>query len=286
MHGACRAVAVAAHNFTGALAALSIKFVPGRGVDWSPPTELGQLETVTRKLIASTDRTPSWWVVQVPSDRRRRRFNLLVLDKDRRPLSFIKLTTNPLNALAVRAQSIFSERPPTTFWAPSLLFSGRLEGWSYTALTPMPNVAHWPARLTPSGRHAIVEEFQQLIGHSADALPIHGDFGPWNVRRMANSVLAVVDWEEMTFGPPAADELWHSVCRWAERRSANSIQAVLAELPHYSSGTIRGAARFWVDRLRRPEAEEVDQRLAMPDHLASSGTSRGNLLQKLAASAW
>jgi hypothetical protein len=285
VHGACQVAAVAAHTFTGALASLHIKLVPGRGVDWSPPTELGQLEAITKKLVAHRG-TPRWWVVQVPSDHRRRRFNLLVLDEDRRPLSFIKLTTNPLNELAVRAQSTFSEQPPTLFWAPSLLSSGRLEGWSYTALTPMPNLPHWPARIAPATRQTIVEEFQQLLGRSIDSVPLHGDFGPWNVRRMSNSVLAVVDWEEMTLGPPAADEVWHSVCRWADRRSATSIQRVLAELPHYSSDHIVTAARFWVDRLGRPEAEEIDKQLAMPERLALSSSRRAALLHRLAAANW
>lgn len=40
-------------------------------------------------------------------------------------------------------------------------------------------------------------------------VPMHGDFAPWNVRRLSDGRVAVLDWENLAWAPPNADSVYY-----------------------------------------------------------------------------
>lgn len=149
-----------ANQMTGWLAAHSVRLVPGSDVAWEVPAEEPLFrDWVDRAGDALRTRVGSW-VVQLPIDRRRRRFSLLLLDLGRWPVGFAKFTGNPANPLAVRALARFADQPTRAFWSPQLALAGRLGDYSFVLTSPMPNRPHCPAVLTPQHRRQILGEIQ------------------------------------------------------------------------------------------------------------------------------
>lgn len=272
VHGACTRLAVLAQTISGLLASFRVSLVPAQQTAWEPPCEPALVSACLDEVARVTGRSARSWAVQLPQDRRRRRFNLLLLDEERRPYSFIKFTANALNPRATAMHRRFAQEPPLAFWAPAYQASGDDGSWYYLALTAMPNLPHGPARLSAGARRRLLGEIQAT--GSADEgrtlVAVHGDFGPWNVRRLINRRVAVVDWEELTTGPPAADELWHSITWWTQRaRPIVTVEKVLRELELIGQAEIGLAASYWMDRLSQPETAEIDQNVAMPPRLAA-----------------
>lgn len=270
VHSACRPLALAANTLSGFLSGIQLALVPGRRWNWSPKcgTELIAecLEKVSEMATA-----PMWIVVQLPRDARRRRFNLLLLDRRRRPISFVKFTTNRPNLMAISTHKRLADRAPANFWAPSFIASGDDGTWHFLALSAMPNLPHYPARLSPASRRELVTEIQSWVDSVGDErnATVHGDFGPWNVRRLADRRIAIVDWEDMTIGPASVDELWHLLTWYNQRhRRPISITRTLAELEPTSAHEIARAAKFLLERLSQPEPADVDHAAYMPSRLA------------------
>jgi hypothetical protein len=287
LHGAVRHVALLAHGVTGWLAGRDIRLVPGRNVTWRPPLAVDLFDQWFSLVQERLDIVARSWVVQLPTDRRRRRFNLLLLDARRVPIAFVKVTANPPNPMSIGALSRFNDEPPTSFWVPRLALDGRLEHLSYVVTSAMPNKSHRPAILLPDVRHRVVKEIQARLADLATppSVVVHGDFGPWNVRQLRDGRLAIVDWEETAAGVVAADELWHSVCLQRHRQPlGKTLTRVRAELAHHSSEDVVVAARFWVDRLGRPQPAEVDESISMPNrHRIASARTR-EVLEALSGS--
>jgi hypothetical protein len=272
IHGACTRVGVMAHTISGLLSSIDVRLVPAQRTKWDAPCDPALLVAAIEQVSDATTQSPRGWVVQLPQDRRRRRFSLLLLDNDRRPFSFMKFTANSLNEKATALHRQFSRRPPSTFWAPGFQASGDDGSWYFLALATMPNLPHGPARLSAASRRNVLAEIQATgeVDGDPTLVPVHGDFGPWNVRRLANRRLAVVDWEELTSGPIAADELWHSVTWWSQRTAPPStVSKVLTELRLTPPADIGAAARYWVGRLSQPEGAEIDRDVVMAPRLAA-----------------
>jgi hypothetical protein len=286
IHGACSRVGVLAHTISGLLSAIDVRTVPAQRTSWEAPCDQALLAASIEQVSDATARSPRGWVVQLPQDRRRRRFNLLLLDGDRRPFSFIKFTASSLNGTATALHRQFAQKAPTTFWAPGYQASGDDGSWYYLALATMPNLPHGPARLSAATRRRVLAEIQATgeVDENQTLVPVHGDFGPWNVRRLANRRLAVVDWEELTLGPIAADELWHSLTWWSQRtRPPSTVSKVLAELRLTPPADIEAAARYWIGRLSQPEAAEIDREVVMPPRLAAYSARLRESLDALVA---
>ena len=80
---------------------------------------------------------------------------------------------------------------------------------------------------------------------------MHGDFAPWNLRRLRDGSLALIDWEDAGFGPPGADEVFYratSAALWGHR-------------PHRSEA--REAVEFWRRRVQPQPATTREHRLAV-----------------------
>lgn len=74
---------------------------------------------------------------------------------------------------------------------------------------------------------------------------MHGDFTPWNLRRLANGDLALLDWEGAGWGPPGADEVLYR----AAATAVLGAPPVRVEAPE--------AIRFWRERLERRLSGQV-----------------------------
>lgn len=265
MHSACRPVAVLAANSIGELARIAVWLVPGRSSEFAPPIS----EPVWRDLLASLEeaagaRLPEM-VVMRPSDPRRARLMWLALDERRRARLFVKLTRNPPNPLARRLLTALAVAEPP-FWFPRERVGGTVEDppglpWSYAADEPMPAGPHWPARLTASQRHGLAASISALVpAERVGLVAVHGDLGPWNVRRLGGGRLAIVDWENATWAPPAADEMWHALTgRLIGRRPPAAVaEMTRAELGRFfDAGQVASAARFWLRRWEEDEPAEV-----------------------------
>jgi hypothetical protein len=118
-------------------------------------------------------------------------------------------------------------------------------------------------------------------------IAVHGDFAPWNVRQFADGTVAVVDWEELSCGVPAADDLWFVVAVGASRRSSASV--VLRDLMQgspYTRAEVSSAAAFWLERLSGPEAAEINSGVKMPAGLDAYGLRIRNLLETILRAAF
>lgn len=262
LYAACRPLGVAAHIVNGLAVALHPRLMPGRAATWVPPSEAVWAAIVDALVAAGLAHHAH--VVLTPTDPRRQRFNLLVLDAEGHHLAFVKAVRRPLDRHVVDVLDRVAGAD-TSFWCPTPIAAEEVGDWSFMATTTMPPGPHGPARLDASTRRALIEEVQAAMPPPGDPslAPVHGDFGPWNVRRLlGRGRIAIVDWEEATLGPGAADAVWHAVTdgliRGADaetlgRRAAREI----------GPGAAQGAA-FWVERLSRDEPTEVDAGIDRP----------------------
>ena len=175
----------------------------------------------------------------------------LLLAEDR-PIAFVKARPAP-STLAVESDALArvhlqGEKP---FTAPRALAQGCALGWDWLALSPLPPRPHRPARRPPVA--AIVAAVQTSLharhrpsGAPAHWRPMHGDLAPWNLRRLAGGRLVLIDWEDSSWGPPAADEVYYEA----------SVAALTGRRPAAGDDE---AARFWVDRLRGRSSGDFDE---------------------------
>lgn len=283
MHAACRPTGLALAWFTGQTTRSSLL-----SALWpeepSPLPDLDWEEWAERWVDGAS--RPSRWIVGLPADRRRARFHLLVTDTSDRPIAFAKFTTNQERPHVVEARRALESSGPKSYWTPRLLGQGTIGGWSFTLDEPIPTGFHGPARLTADDRMTITREIQVALAPRlrppAGEAGMHGDFGPWNVRRLADGRIAVLDWEEVTTGPKAADSLWHSVHVALLRRrrsSAGSIVAATGASPPDAAA----AARFWLERLAGPQPDEVTHDVDLSRREARLLRLKRHTLERIAA---
>jgi hypothetical protein len=249
---------------TGALSRLHHLAVPGRSRRWLPPVDPGGLISWLQLAEDRLGARIADWAVQLPSDQRRRRFGLLLFDESGAALAFAKFVVGAAPRASLAAQQALTDRPPRLCWVPALLLSGTVGEWHYTLTSVMPQGPHSPAVLDPHGRAELVAEYQTIIAEtviptSQLLVPVHGDFGPWNVRRLGDGQVAIIDWEEAGWGPQGIDELWHSIHTNILRHRAPSkvAEAVAAEMAHWDVPTVQNAIRYWLDWIAGEDPEEV-----------------------------
>ena len=284
LYGAVRPRAISAHLLNGWIAGRSIRLTPGGSAQWRPPVPTTDLEDWLLGLEEIVNSRIAHTVVQLPSDRRRRRFSLLLMDHAGAPIAFAKFTMNPSNGMAIEAMRRFGENPPSGYWAPRLLADGVLGAYSYTVTSPMPNSPHFPATLSPQKRRQIVGDIQSRLADLVEGtkVAIHGYFGAWNVRSFRGGSIAIVDWEATAQGVPAADELWH-VFSWMRTppEDLDVGRFLRTELPHHDPRVVSHAAQFWLEKLDQPETKEVDPDTAISHRLEQAATGMRGLLELL-----
>lgn len=283
IYGSVGSPGLLANQITGLIAGRSIAMVPGVDVEWVPPIDERVFTDWLLRVSETLKARVSAWAIQLPADRRRRRFNLLALDAVGTPIAFAKFTTNPPNPLTLAALTRFGAEPTKQFWSPTLLASERVGGFEVVVCTAMPNNRHDPAFLSPSDRRGVLEEMQDRLDDLVSPhVFMHGDFAPWNVRRFRNGRVAIIDWEETMPGVELADELWFVVCHHAWKRS--DVWTVIDDLGvthSYSKDRVGTAAQFWLDRLERPEKVEIDTSVSVSHRLGEFGVRVKSLLEAM-----
>jgi hypothetical protein len=106
------------------------------------------------------------------------------------------------------------------------------------ALTPQ---LHRAPRNPPLG--LITAEIQRALaslpradGTPAHWQPIHGDFAPWNLRRVTSGRLVLINWEDVSWGPPGADEVFY-------RATQSALGLAAAPATAYEEGVAYGSSR-------------------------------------------
>jgi hypothetical protein len=167
-----------------------------------------------------------------------------------RPVAFVKLCRAQDDAVTreLRALKALEQSKPTSFSAPRPLISNIDAGWHWLAMTPLPVRFHSPVRRPPLDSilhevRAALVDIPRPESMPEHWQPMHGDFTPWNLRRVAGSSM-LIDWEEAGWGPPGADKVYYQVT-WAVIRG----RAVT------TSGNTE-AVHFWLDRLARYDGDD------------------------------
>lgn len=200
------------------------------------------------------------YIVALPRDARRHRFQLAIADDSGRVKAFAKFTRNPPTELAREVRSRLRLQRFEAFETPKPISEGEVDGWYFNLDEALTHGFHRPAALRPPQKRELINEYQAAFG---DLVPspqrlAHGDFGPWNVRVTAGDRVLVFDWEDVVAGPEGADELWHSVNEALLTRGRRLRQgSIRAGLSHYTDQDVEAAAHFWLNMLDRPEPAEV-----------------------------
>lgn len=289
MHSACRPLPVLAANFIGELSRVSVRLVPGIAAELQLPIPAGSWKRFIHSLEETAHSVISDMIVMRPSDRRRARLMFLALDSRRIPLLFVKLTRNPPNSLADQMLKKLDQLE-ASFWYPRARGSGTLEDdagvkWWYSIDEPMPQGPHWPARLSPAYRRHVAATISQLAEPPEPNLfAIHGDLAPWNVRQIGGGRRAIIDWENATWAPAGADEMWHAVTHsliggTSSERVARNAERALRRF--YSRSEISAAAAFWIKERSVDEPAEVVQDIARSRRLMAFERRLGSVLTQL-----
>lgn len=223
--------------------------LPGRrrGAEVAPESVLVEHEIEWRSWFGGYDE----WAVYRPSQTERSGAALLLL-RAGIPRGFVKLRPEWDASVEQLATSRLSEAE--TFTAPTVVDLHSAGGWTSLGLTALPARIHSPRVSAPI--HAIVEEVSDLIRLAVPCppgwRPMHGDMGPWNLRRMRGIGPILFDWEHAAPAPPVADLAFYVA-------AAKAVGLSLQIEPEFSGE----AAAFWREEIpRRFGGGHRDDRLA------------------------
>ncbi len=239
---ACRPDSVRLQKLAWALTSvLGPRMLPGRSSAWAPPMEPRVWETLTARWRRAAGDFDGFAV----SNRGGATGGLrLLLLRGGEPRAVAKLhpSTSDRCGREEGALSMLARSRPRSFRVPGILATGEVEGWCYLLVRPLPpRLSHVPGQ-PPLNR--IVGEIQTgLAGltrpgdvpHHWD--PMHGELAPWTLRETADGDLVILDWDDVAWGPPGADEVFYRA----------AAAAVTGRPP--SPIHVREALEFWRRRV-------------------------------------
>ncbi len=207
---------VAGRVARGLVHVLGPRALPGPAFEWRGPIT----PEVWEQLI--TEWTRCWGAIDTIGIYERPHVNrpglALLLMRDGDPIAFVKLRQTDVESLHTEAAAMQSvwHCQPGSFSIPEPLGEGRAGEWHYLAISPLPDGAHRAPGDIPLG--LIIDDIQVALqdlarepGVPEHWRPMHGDFTPWNLRRLKTGSLVLIDWEYADWGPPRADEVMYSV---------------------------------------------------------------------------
>lgn len=226
--------------------------LPGRARPWDPPMDAATWEALRAELMDAAGGFDAW----AGYVRRGGRSGLLLLLlRGGTPVGFVKarLGGGAVVANEHRAiEEVFAAHP-TAFTALEPLGTGTCGNWSYLITAPLPPRLH--RRADDAILPAVLDDVQRaLAGHRQPAgtpahwVPAHGDFAPWNVRRIRRHGTFLIDWEEAGWAPPGADLVYYAACAAALGRPVREVTIEPGE-----------AARFCWQQVR----SRIDHRLQL-----------------------
>ncbi len=275
---ACKPAPVALHHGAAAWTWLfGGRALPGRRYD--PDPGLARADEVFDACRAIVGRFDA--VALITRRQEARAGMLALLIRDDRPVAFVKaVPEGRAHGLEVERAclGVLSADPTAPLLVPVPLGGGTTEsGIAWTAMAPLPGRPHRPAWRAPIGtiiawlqdglRAAVPTPGTDASGaHGAPPttwLPMHGDFAPWNLRRILWGPLTLFDFEDAAYAPAAADRTYWLVTS-AVLRTRSLTEALDTE-----------AVAFWraivAERLAAGVGPDLDRRLlAMLD--ANTGT--------------
>ena len=189
------------------------RLLPGGTIHWEPPLPAEQWDTFVADLSAIAGRFDSHTVYE----RRRGRHGLLMLLLDgERPVGFVKATEGSAPGLLREADALRAAESASisTFQTPRIMGTGSIANWNYLVMSPLPPKMHRMPATAPEP--ALIEEIGTVLtnlSRPADTplgwQPFHGDFAPWNLRRIRRGKPWLIDWEESGWAPPDADRVFY-----------------------------------------------------------------------------
>lgn len=253
MYPACRPLAVwcqkTAYHLVRLLGPQSL---PGaRG--WEPPPQIPWKELCGRwrSQMGAFDAVAISGRRQVS----RSGFGVLLLQKGG-PVAFVKVGPGTDFGQEYRALKCVEAYQPSVFTAPQPITSGECFGWSYLAMTPLaPGIHRRPHK--PPIRELTHELQRSLIdlprpsGSPGHWEPMHGDLTSWNLRCTTEEKLVLMDWEEASWGPPGADEVYYYATEALLGKSASPEMRVNPEAIEYWIGRLSGRPGDRTDRRKR-----------------------------------
>lgn len=169
-----------------------------------------------------------------------------------RPRGFVKFRPNWDAGPEHRATSRLGRAE--TFIAPKVVGLLQAEGWTSLGFEALPGRIHSPRVSAPL--EAISEEISELVRLDSPCppgwRPMHGDMGPWNLRRVPGMGTVLFDWENVGPAPPHSDLVFYLAAARAVGVPVRKTWEVDAD-----------AVSFWRDRIsQRFGTGRRDDRLA------------------------
>ena len=242
---ACQPLVVAAHHGVWAAATLGgVRCVPGR-TSLAVATPSSKMFDAVRSdvaLVAGAFDTAA--ILQRRQDGRGALLALGFRHGSTEPIAFIKAASAEVGDGLEREARCLSALAAVSghglVHIPDLIGSGVSNGVRWIAVSPLPARPHRPAYRAP------VDEIVSLLQHALDGAlerrdapghwrAMHGDFAPWNLRKLFGGPLALFDFEDAGFAPPAADRTYWQATSAVLRRDHGNI-----ELDHES-------CEYWTD---------------------------------------
>jgi hypothetical protein len=232
-----------------AVAVLGPRIVPGDRVRWVPPGGSARWRALAARVGPFDD------LALYERPQASRTGLAAVLLRAGRPVGFLKLREDPAELDREHLAMVALTRArPETFRLPRVLDRGETADWHWLVMEAMPPRPAAPARRVPLSR--MVADIQRCLEPllppqdvPAHWRPMHGDLTPWNLRRCGRGLPWLIDWEDATWAPPGADQVYYA----ATSAAALGRRPVSPPEPGHVE-----AAEFWLERLAARSGDDHD----------------------------
>jgi hypothetical protein len=230
------------------------RLLPGRTTTWRPPLRADEWQALLGELQAAAGVFSNHTVYERRDNRQG--LLMLLLDGDK-SVGFVKARAGDATGLVREEESLrlVEQADVRSFLTPRVLGSGIVAGWRYLVTSAMPPRMH----RMPAGAPipAVLEDIAAALtdlSRPEDApdrwQPFHGDFTPWNLRRIGDTTPWLIDWEDAGWAPPQADTVLYFASAYAVGRPVGEIPDDAAE-----------AVEYWWDEITRRTNEKLAEGL-------------------------
>lgn len=226
------------------------RLLPGRTATWHPPFAPDDWQNLLDELKAVAGPFDSHTVYE-RRDNREGLLMLLLNGDD--SVGFVKARAGDTTGLIREEKSLqlVEQTAIRSFLAPRVLGAGSVAGWRYLVTSAMPPRIHRMPEGAPAP--AILEGIATALAglnRPADVPdewnPFHGDFTPWNLRRIGDTTPWLIDWEDAGWAPPRADLVLYLASAYAVGRPVGDIPDDAAD-----------AVDYWWDEITRRTNEKL-----------------------------